>query len=104
VPDDQERAPEWIVAPPNPGALHVHIAVGRDVELTDAVRGLLEELTRLLQDDEVAGFVSAGRCTDLNGCTNYSCELGKCQPLEKLPCAFRIDCVVADYQRSPGMR
>jgi hypothetical protein len=103
VTEREDRSPAWIVSPPEAGALHVHVAVGADVELSAEARALLEELTRLLQEDEVAGFVSAGRCTSLNDCTTYSCTLDKCQPLEKLPCAFRIDCVIADYRRSVDM-
>jgi hypothetical protein len=91
-------SPDWVIEPTPAGRTNLHLAVGSEVELSAEARAHLERLVRLLQEDEVTGF-AAGGCMDLNRCTSYSCTLDRCQPLEKMPCAFRLDCVVADIRR-----
>jgi hypothetical protein len=57
--DDSEEIRGWLVEPPGPGQVVVHIAAGEGVVLDDAQRTALEALLSSLQQaDEVAGFES----------------------------------------------
>lgn len=91
-PDD----PTWLLQPPQAGEIHLHIAVGDEVELSPEARSALETLTNHLQDAEVMGF--AQPCGSLDACGGYVCRLGKCLPLTKQPnCVAYTNCKVADF-------
>jgi hypothetical protein len=94
---------DWVREPIAPGELRIKIDVGEQVELTSALRHVLEQLVHELASDEVSGFADTDPdrppCGDLNGCTAFSCDLGRCQPLDRFPCAWNIGCTI-----SPTMR
>jgi hypothetical protein len=85
----------WLLEPPAPGRLHVHIEVGSDVDLSPEARGAIERLMTQIQDDEVMGFEIA--CGGLSACGTYSCDLGRCTPLTKQPnCWAYVHCRIAE--------
>jgi hypothetical protein len=92
-PDSDE--PGWLLEPPSPGEVHMNVAIGSEVELSPEARRALETLMSHLQDDEVMGFLPP--CGGLDACSNYKCELGKCLPLRKYPCAMDVNCKVGQF-------
>lgn len=74
----QPEPPEdlrWLLEPPAPGEVHVHVAVGEGAQLTPEVREAIEQLlTRLHEaESDVSGF----------------CRLITCDALSKLGCLPR---------------
>lgn len=92
---DPTGSGSWLLEPPAPGQIHVHIEVGSDVDLSPEARAAIEKIMEQIQDDEVTGF--AQKCGSLNACTGYYCQLGKCTPLEKWPtCLAYVHCAIAN--------
>jgi hypothetical protein len=73
VPDEQAR--HWVVEPPAPGEISLHIALGDGVQLTPEQETALVELVRSLETDdaEVVGHSPTG-CTRLSRCPDLMCE------------------------------
>jgi hypothetical protein len=74
----------WLLRPPDPGHVHLHVRIGEGVELTQEQRSALEALTKAFYEEEVEGF--GMRCRPehceprltncaIDWCGNYSCEL-----------------------------
>lgn len=108
VNEDAERheSSEWLLEPPGQGEVHLRIAVGDDVELSDEVRQEIESLIGKLQVDDVQGFIFGlpmppapapapdKGCPSLNDCGWYSCQLKRCTPLTRAPCAWNVECKI----------
>jgi hypothetical protein len=80
MPDESIDQSKWLVDPPGPGQIAVHVALGEGVELTDEQRAALDALLTSLQqsDEEVAGYAG-------------NCNISTCKPREiTMPCAMLI--------------
>ena len=70
---------QWIVEPPSPGEIALHLAVGEGVQLTEEQERAVGELLRVLEadDPEVTGhaFAKAPQCPSL------ICQLSGCSTL-----------------------
>jgi hypothetical protein len=75
----------WLLRPPEPGHIHLHVRVGEGVEFTDEQRAALEALTKAFYEEEVEGFASTCRpehcgvvkfCV-ADFCRDYTCEVQK---------------------------
>ena len=102
MPNDEEvggdRTDEsWLLQPLAPDEVRIHVSVGDDVELSAEFRAALDALLAELHEDEVAGF--GVPCPSLSACSKYSCELGKCVPLNNFPCFADMSCKVANFGR-----
>jgi hypothetical protein len=88
-----ERAEEarWLLEPPGPGEVHVHVAVGDDARLTPELREALDRVLSLLQTQDVSGFN-----IDLGSCTTVSCRLDTCQPVTLKPYATDFRCRIVE--------
>jgi hypothetical protein len=64
---------QWIVEPPGPGEVSLHMAFGDDVQLTPEQEEALGELLRTLEagDAEVSGHANAKPCP--TNCTKLEC-------------------------------
>ena len=83
---DEDRT--WLLEPPGPGTVQIHIAVGEGVELVESQRAAIEALVSSFYESEVAGYASAvPRCRPLrceprttscavDFCGSFSCEVG----------------------------
>ena len=69
--DNAER--QWIVEPPEPGEVALHLAFGEGVKLTPEQEAAVGELLRTLEavDADVTGFA---KCTKQSTCTNLTCD------------------------------
>ena len=78
MPDGNDAGRRWIVAPPGPGQVAFHLAVGEGVELTADQEAALSELMAALEssDAEVTGHATAG--CKLSSCTEKSCSPVRC--------------------------
>jgi hypothetical protein len=75
----------WLLEPPAPGKVHLHIAVGEGVELSPEVQRAIEGLARALVEPEVAGHALRG------------CEI-VCSPFSSTPnCAKQLDICTGTY-------
>jgi hypothetical protein len=98
MPGDTPDDTKWLVDPPAPNELRLKVDVGEGVELTSSVRDVLERLVLELASDEVSGYADTDPdrppCGDLSRCTAFSCDLGRCLPLDRYPCAWNIGCTI----------
>ncbi len=64
---------QWIVEPPGPGEVSLHMAFGEGVQLTKEQEAAVAELLRTLEaeDAEVTGHA---RCTQQASCTRLTCD------------------------------
>jgi hypothetical protein len=93
----------WLLEPPQPGTVNLHIQLGDDVELSPAARDALERLIGELNGDEVEGFAHGLSCpTVWDDCNPFTCNLTNCQPLTSRPCAYDMDCKVTEFGRGFG--
>lgn len=98
--DEEHEGPSdsnWLLSPPAPGQIHVHIEMGSEVELSPEARAAIETLVSRIQDDEVSGFMQG--CKSLDNCTSFHCTLGKCTPLDRKGpnCEAYVHCAIADF-------
>ena len=68
----------WLLQPPQPGQIHLHVAVGEGTQLSPELQEALEQLLRTLQETEAD--VSA------------YCRLITCTSLSTQPCWWRGTC------------
>lgn len=84
----------WLLTPPAPGEIHLHVDVGREARLTPEVRLALNDLLRTLEGEDVEGFrlrlgesctgYYSGPCFQLQACPDFTaptCVAYHCQPL-----------------------
>jgi hypothetical protein len=91
-----EREPiealRWLLEPPGPRDIHLHVNLGQETELTPAVRQALDELLRTLEGADVGGFrlrdsctgYYSGPCFTLSVCPDYTndpCAAYYCHPV-----------------------
>jgi hypothetical protein len=94
---DQDERPEgsgWVLEPQ--GRAGLYIAVGNEAVLRPEVREALDELMRVLeQQDEVAGFAAGGPdpCGIFYTCTRDV----DCRPLTRVPCYAFETCRVQPF-------
>jgi hypothetical protein len=94
VADESEG--EWVATPVGADDFVLQISVGQNVELSDEARHAIEKLIGDLEGAEVTGHAASSGCLFLSGsCGKYSCELGKCQPESRRPCAMDYKCKIA---------
>jgi hypothetical protein len=80
----------WLLEPPTPGGMHIHIDISPDAEVTPELRTALDQLAQALAaQDEVEGFSKT--CTPYSGCPVRSCNLGACEGQE---CVGRTTCQI----------
>jgi hypothetical protein len=80
VPEEDEAGRRWIVEPPEPGAISLHIAVGEDTELTEEQEAAIGALLGSLEarDPEVMAHAPCvPQCPDVSFC-NLSCQKVRC--------------------------
>jgi hypothetical protein len=97
----------WVLKPPGPGEVHLHIAVGDGVEMTGEVRQAIERLLDALQQEEVQGFRKGGapKCPELADCTGYWCRpQNNCTSLSSEPCAIHMQCIITPTRFGPLLR
>jgi hypothetical protein len=85
----------WLLEPPAPGEVHLHIAIGEGTELTPEVQAALSQLVGAVYQEDVAGFAAGcfPRCPDLAGCSDFLCvPLNNCDVLNREPCFARQTC------------
>ena len=77
---DEDDAGRWVVDPPRPGEVSLHMAFGEGVDLTDEQKAAVGELLRTLEarDPEVTGHAldtqcSGKRCRPVK-CTGLYCS------------------------------
>ncbi len=92
--DEAETNNDWLLQPPRPGEVHIHVAVGEEIEVSPEVRERIEELMASLVQSEVSGF--AVKCPMFDNCHGYSCNLATCVPLSN-NCVADFTCRVADF-------
>lgn len=87
----------WLLEPPAPGEVQLHIAVGEDAQLTPQLRAALDQLVTALYGDEVTGYTTCyPKCPDLTGCGDFSCtDHFNCSVLSRQPCLIYQRCKIA---------
>lgn len=104
---DEGRAESaWLLEPPRPGEVRLHVAIGDDTQLSPEVRSALEALVGQVHEAEVEGFgvkappgCSTLSCPEYGMCSDFSCwPLGKCGILWKSPCKVHTGCSIADFR------
>jgi hypothetical protein len=77
---ENEGERRWVVEPPEPGEVALHIAIGEGVKLTPEQEAAVGELLRSLEavDSEVTGHALAGKCTKQSTCTKLTCDPVSC--------------------------
>ena len=80
MPDESDAGRRWVVEPPGPGEVSLHMAVGEGVDLTAGQEAALSELVRSLEssDAEVTGHDVAARCGAFSSCTGKQCNPVRC--------------------------
>jgi len=70
---ENESTRQWIVEPPGPGEVSLHMAFGEGVQLTKEQEAAVSELLRSLEavDAEVTGHA---KCTQQSTCTKLTCD------------------------------
>lgn len=83
MPDEAEGGREWIVEPPEPGEVSLHMALGEGVELTDEQEAALGQLLRTLEtrDPEVTGHAALDASCKPLKCGGVDCKDLDCSPL-----------------------
>jgi hypothetical protein len=85
--DENERGRQWIVEPPEPGAVSLHVAFGEGVDLTPEQQQALGNLLRTLEagDADVMGLAKCdGHVTNCTlQCGKVRCGTLECGPLTK---------------------
>jgi hypothetical protein len=77
MPKEHEAGGRWIVEPPQPGEISLHMAFGDGVELTDEQQAAMSELLRSLEatDPDVTGHaVCAGQSKPCTKCNSLDCR------------------------------
>jgi hypothetical protein len=71
---------QWIVEPPGPGEVSLHMAFGQGVQLTEEQEAAVGELLRTLEavDAEVTGHELAGKCPKQSTCGTLTCKPVDC--------------------------
>jgi hypothetical protein len=83
----------WIIGPPAPGEVTIHIAVDESAELTPELRRAIDGLMQALHQDEVSGYAM----TDSPIRRIRVCDVdGKCQPKSTQPCLKFTTCRIQD--------
>jgi hypothetical protein len=78
----------WLLEPPAPGGMHLHIDISPDATVTPDLRAALDQLTRaLVAYEEVEGFSKT--CMPFSGCPVRGCNLGACPSQQ---CVGRTTC------------
>jgi len=82
---EPSKDPRWLLQPPPPGQVHLHIAIGEGVELSPEVKQAIEALARALSSEpEVTGHAcmigcgeySSSPCRQYDICkSQYSCQI-----------------------------
>jgi hypothetical protein len=95
---------QWLLSPPGPGEVQIHLAVGEGTQLTPEIRQALERLVSALHGQDVTGYAWANscypKCPDLAGCERVYCgSLHNCRPLDKAPCVANVSCKIAELGR-----
>ena len=94
MPEPERHEARWLLQPPGPNEIQIHVAVGEGAEVSPEFRKELEGLiTRLMTPEEdVQGFRTLPPCGELEECKRFDCSLGKCQSLLYQPCLANIQC------------
>src|SRR5690348_17168803 len=92
---DDELDTGWLLEPPANDRIHLYVAVGPEVELSDEARSALERLMSALQEEEVSGFdfseMAAFKCPAQRKCTPY----GVCTLYKTPNCYVLVSCQIA---------
>jgi hypothetical protein len=87
---------QWLLSPPAPGEVQIHVAIGEGTELTPEIQQALERLVGAIHGQDVTGHLFADsclpKCGDLSDCGHYNCDLHNCRPLGQQPCRVRMIC------------
>ncbi len=79
----------WIIGPPAPGEVIVHVAVDEHAQLTPELSRAIDGLVQALHQDEVAGYGAADpRVSRIVVCD----PKGACKPKSTQPCAVFETC------------
>jgi hypothetical protein len=95
--DGERGEGSWLIDPPAPGHILLHVVTGDGVELGDEQRAAIEDLiARLGGGDEVAGFDKCmSKCAPFISCKPKACiELSPCSEFNS--CAI---CQLAELGR-----
>jgi hypothetical protein len=75
--DPENDVPRWLLEPPLPGGMNIHIDISPDAIVTPELQAALDQLTQALAAyEEVEGF--GKNCMPFSGCPTKSCNLGAC--------------------------
>jgi hypothetical protein len=77
---DPQQDLRWLLEPPAPGAIQLHIAVGEGTELTPEAREAIDNLVRMIQRDDTRGFAAGPRLTMAADCDINCLPLSRCHP------------------------
>ena len=88
MPEDDDGGRQWIVEPPGPGEISLHLAVGEGTALSNEQEAAVGALLRSLEarDPEVSGFApgcpqyGTEHCTSWTRC-GLSCTSVRCSEL-----------------------
>ena len=79
----------WIIGPPGPGEVAIHLAVDEHAQLTPELRQAIDGLVEALHQDEVAGYGEVDpRVRRIVVCD----PKGSCRPRSTQPCAVFETC------------
>lgn len=78
----------WLLEPPGPGEVRIHVQVGEGAELDESQRAAVEALVSSLYESEVEGYAMAQACRPLlckpritncaaDFCGDFSCEISR---------------------------
>lgn len=78
----------WLLGPPGPGQVQIHVQVGPDTELNESQRAAVEELVASFYESEVEGYAMVQACRPLHCrprltncardyCGDFSCEVSR---------------------------
>jgi hypothetical protein len=67
----------WLLEPPEPGQVHLHLEIGEGTELSPEATEAVEALMRALSEVEVSG---------------YACSPFTCPKQTHAPCAMLLNC------------
>jgi hypothetical protein len=82
----------WLLEPPAPGAVQIHIAVGEGTELTPEAREAIDNLLRMFQASETEGYAAGPRLTMASSCDINCLILSRCHP--EYTCMSKDSCQI----------
>lgn len=92
MPDEDDAGRRWVVDPPRPGEVSLHMAFGEGVDLTDEQKAAVSELLRALEarDPEVTGHAIDAECSGKR-CKPVKCNGLVCSGLKAVVASQATD-------------